>query len=278
MIPAMKKIYLSTYGVAFSDYALMKKFVTEFPDFGLGIEYATSWKNPDFHEKLQAAVTDLVGIPATIHSPFMEICTDPGSEAEARMTAAFDKACDYYDAFRATSMVFHTHEGVFAESEKADRRKRTRDVLLHWYDKLTKRGIRMTVENVGYPKKGNVLFDYENFVRLFEELPEGIGCLIDTGHAFLNAWDVPALIEEMGERIRGYHLNNNDGWGDLHYPCFDPEGVCKAPEMDRLLRAIAKYSPKADLCLEYAPSGRFTQESLYEDIRRIVRVTEEAGA
>lgn len=44
-----------------------------------------------------------------------------------------------------------------------------------------------------------------------------------------------------------------------------------------MLRAIALYSPEADLGIEYAPDGRFTTESLYADIRRVVRVTEEAA-
>lgn len=272
----MKKIYLSTYGVAFSDYETLKKQIEEFSDFQLGVEYATSWTDPDFFEKLDAQVENLKGIPATIHSPFIEICTVPGSSEEQMMEVAFTRACGYYKAFHATSMVFHTNESSFPKEEKEAKRARVREVLLDWYQRLKDQGIEMTVENVGYPKKQNQLFDYDQFIQLFQELPEEIGCLIDTGHAMLNGWDMVKLIETLGPRIRGYHLNNNDGIHDSHYPLYDPEGFYSPEQMDEVLRAIARYSPDADLGIEYAPDGRFTQESLYEDIRRVVRVMEAA--
>ena len=34
-------------------------------------------------------------------------------------------------------------------------------------------------------------------------------------------------------------------------------------------RSIAKYSPQADLVLEYAPSPRVTIESLHQDFRKV---------
>ena len=274
----MNRIYLSTYGIAFSDYETLKRQVDAFPDFQLGVEYATEWKTPDFHERLTAQITDMAGIPATIHAPFVEICTVPGSEEEAYMEACFDKACWYYQQFHATSMVIHTNEGSFPEEERSAKRARTKEVLLRWYEKLRKMGIEMTVENVGYPLKDNLLFDYDEFVRLFAELPDEIGCLIDTGHAMLNGWDIVKLIKTLGPRIRGYHLNNNDGKHDSHYPLYDSEGYYSPQQIDEMLRAIAIYSPDADLGIEYAPDGRFTTESLYADIRRVVRVTEEAAS
>ena len=126
----------------------------------------------------------------------------------------------------------------------------------------------MTVENVGYPLKDNLLFNQEEFIQLFADLPEGIGCLIDTGHAMLNDWDIVKVIQTLGPRIRGYHLNNNDGKHDSHYPLYDAEGYYSPQQIDEMLRAIALYSPEADLGIEYAPDGRFTTESLYADIRR----------
>ena len=89
----MNRIYLSTYGIAFSDYETLKRQIDGFPDFQLGVEYATWWKDPDFHEKLTAQITAMAGIPATIHSPFVEICTVPGSPEEAYMEECFTKAC-----------------------------------------------------------------------------------------------------------------------------------------------------------------------------------------
>ena len=269
----MGKIYFSTYGVAFSDYKLLKKQIIGFKDFRLGVEYATSWKDPNFYEKLDAQIEIMRGIPATIHSPFVEICTVPGSPEEKYMEEIFERACGYYKAFHATSMVFHTNEGAFPKSEMKAKRVRAREVLLRWHEKLSRENISMTVENVGYPLKKNLLFDYENFIRLFDDLPGEIGCLIDTGHAMLNDWNIEELVRTLGSRIRGYHLNNNDGIHDSHYPLYDREGYYSPEKVDSMLRTIAVYSPDADLGIEYAPDGRFDTESLYSDIRRIVGVT-----
>jgi len=274
----MKKFYISTYNIAFDDYDLMKKWVREFPDFPLGVEYATSWTAKDFHEKLARQVENLKGIPATIHSPFIEICTVPGSPEEKTMEAAFYKACEYYHAFHATSMVFHTNESSFPQEERAAKRERTLEVLLRWNERLKKQGIAMTVENVGFPRKDNVLFDNSQFLHLFDQLPPEVGCLIDIGHAILNRWDIVSLIRTLGPRIRGYHLNNNDGIADVHYPQYDPEGYYTAEQVDEVIRAIARYSPEADLCLEYAPGKRVLQEGMYADIRRIVHITEEIAS
>ena len=89
----------------------------------------------------------------------------------------------------------------------------------------------MTVENVGYPLKKNLLFDYHDFIQLFSDLPEDIGCLIDTGHAMLNQWNIVESIETLvsSTEYRGYHLNNNDGIHDSHYPLYDPEGYYSPP-------------------------------------------------
>ncbi|MBP3735544.1 MAG: TIM barrel protein [Lachnospiraceae bacterium] len=271
----MKAAYLSAYNFGFSDYEAMKKYVDEFTDFPLGVEFATSWTDSDFYEKLDRQIEVFRGVPVTIHSPFVEICTVPGSEEEKYMEACFTRACEYYKAFHATSMVFHTNEGSFPQAERPDKRKRTKEVLLKWNEKLQAQGIHMTVENVGYPKKDNLLFDFDDFIRLFEELPDEIGCLIDTGHAMLNNWDIAGLIKILGSRVRGYHLNNNDGINDIHYPLYDPEGYYSGEKVDSFVRAIALYSPEADIAYEYAPMGRFTQESTYEDIRRVARVMEE---
>ena len=271
-----KIVYLSAFGFGFRDYSYMKKCIEECPDFTLGAEYGTSWMDSDFYENLSAQIEKMRGIPATIHSPFIEICTVPGSPEEEKMQKSFAKAADYYEAFQAGSMVIHTHEGKFAPEKQDEARARSREVLLQLYRDFSPRGIHLTVENVGYPHRGNVLFDYDHFVELFSELPDEIGCLIDTGHAMLNRWDMVKLIETLGPRVRGVHLNNNDGVHDSHYPTFDPEGFLSPQQMDDIVAALARYAPEADLILEYHPEQRFTQESLYEDVRRIARVWDAA--
>lgn len=272
----MKKIYLSNYCVAFQDYAWLERCIHAFPDFPLGVELATSWTTPDFDQRLEEQIPTFAGVPVTLHAPFVEECTVPGSQEEQVMQANFRRACDLYPRFGAASMVMHTHEGRFPAGELDWRRRRSLEVLLDWTGRMEKMGISVTVENVGYPGKGNVLFDLEQFVALFQRLPQSVGCLIDIGHAMLNGWDIPALIRRMGPRIRGYHLNNNDGTHDSHLPLYHPNGCCTPKEMDRILRTIACCTPQAHLVLEYAPGPWITMDGLHEDVRRVAQMTQAA--
>ena len=170
-------------------------------------------------------------------------------------------------------MVLHTHEDPVPAGQEAEARRTVVRSLLRRAELLGGRGVSMTVENVGYPKKGNVLFDEEQFTALFDELPPEVGCLIDIGHAMLNDWDIPGLIRRLGTRIRGYHLNANDGVGDLHLPISSEASFCTPEQMDHILRTIGQVTPQAHLVLEYAPDPRLTRELIYGDVWRVAGLT-----
>ncbi|MGO5023275.1 sugar phosphate isomerase/epimerase family protein [Lawsonibacter sp. LCP25S3_G6] len=269
----MKNLYLSTFCVGFHDYAQLEQCIRTFTDFPVGVEFATSWTTPNFDQELLQQIPVFSHLPITLHAPFVEECTAPGSAEEALMEQEYTKACRLYHQFGASSMVMHTHEGSFPADQHAYWRARCLEVLLDWTGRMREQNINVTVENVGYPKKDNVLFDQEQFLDLFDHLPQEVGCLIDTGHAILNHWDIPGLIRRMGSRIKGYHLNNNDGIHDSHYPLYDPDGVYSASQIDEILQTIAQYTPDAHLILEYAPNGRATTAVIHHDLQRVAHVT-----
>ena len=271
-----KRIYISTLCIKFQDYEWLKTCLDDFHDFPVGLEHATWWGlQPELPELLDEKKSMFYGMPTTIHAPFHEICNKPGSPGEQEMIETFDRACRVYHECGATSMVMHTNESHFQEADRPAMRERSKEMILCWHERFKAQGIHMTVENVGFPKKDNLLFDYDHFIQLFSELPEDIGCLIDTGHAMLNDWDIPALIKTLGPRIRGYHLNNNDGVNDAHYPTFAPDGYLSPEKMEEIVAAIAQYSPDADLILEYMFGDRITEEQMHSDIRRVARIMEE---
>ena len=44
--------------------------------------------------------------------------------------------------------------------------------------------------------------------------------------------------------------------------------------MEEVIAAIAKYSPDADLILEYAPGPHITEELMHTEIRRVIEIME----
>ena len=266
----MKTVYLSSFWTAFRDYARLRAFVGACEN--AGAELATSWTYPEFDALLDVQQERFKDVPVTLHAPFVEISGAPDSEERRIMTQAFEKAFRWYDLFGATSMVMHTHEKRVAPGEKEEMIRFSRMAVCDVAATAEVKGIHLTVENVGYPNKGNALFTKNEFVDFIGSLPDEVGALIDTGHAMANHWDIPELVKTLGTRIRGYHLHNTDGVHDLHRPIFEQGLWYDKQEMWKLLETIAEYSPDADLVLEYAPGEHITAELLREDVRCVQSV------
>ena len=199
----------------------------------------------------------------------MEISGAPDSPERAAMDAAFAKAFRWYHLFGAESMVMHTHERAVPADERAQLQEWSLEAIRSTAAKAKAEGLHLTVENVGFPFKDSVLLDQDEFVKMFDELPDEVGALIDTGHAMANHWDIPKLISQLGTRIKGYHLHNTDGVHDLHRPMFE-EGLWYTPEeMERLLRQIGRETPDADLVLEYVSGPHITPELFRRDALRL---------
>ncbi len=266
-----KPIYISTLCVHFRDYGFLRELIDECRDVPLGLEYGTWWSvQPDLPELLDQQIEVFRDVPSTMHSPFYEIMQEEGSDGYKEMKKVFAKAVEQYHAFGCTSMVVHTNEGKFPREMQEFSIKR----LIELDEYFHSEGIPMTVENVGYPAKQNCLFDYDDFVSLFDKLPDRIGCLIDTGHAMLNHWDIVKLIKTLGTRIKGYHLNSNDGLGDIHYPTFDKRGAYGVEQMEEIVKTLAEYSPDADIILEYMFGPDITKELMLDEIHRTVDLME----
>jgi sugar phosphate isomerase/epimerase len=75
-------------------------------------------------------------------------------------------------------------------------------------------GVRLAVENVGY--QGTALFSMNEFAHFLDGMDDNIGYLIDTGHAFIDRWDIPQLIPTIKNRLFALHLHDNSGLFDQH--------------------------------------------------------------
>lgn len=262
----MGEIYISAFTADFRHYDSLMDWISTFPGLTVGAEMAVAWITPDFYDLLEPQIPRFRNVPITLHGPFMEMCPIAGSETEDALNQQLQLSCELYHRLNARSIVLHTHLRADAD------RQRICDVLNCWIPKMTAQGMSVTVENVGYPAKGNALFSQEEFVRLFDDLPEEAGCLIDLGHAMLNGWDIPRLIRTMGTKIRGYHIHSNNGQKDSHVPIHDPSSLMPPEEMDDLLRVMGEVTPDAHLILEYAPGSHVTKELLHRDIRHVAQL------
>ncbi|MEF3306136.1 sugar phosphate isomerase/epimerase family protein [Paenibacillus sp. GYB003] len=123
-------------------------------------------------------------------------------------------------------------------------------------------GVKLAVENVGY--RGSSLFTQDEYVRFVERLDDSAVYLIDTGHAHLNGWDIPALIRQAGRRLGCVHLHDNFGDADAHLPVGEGS-IDWGPVWDALRDA-----PACQLILEYAPGTDVSKLRAGRDLLRSV--------
>lgn len=155
--------------------------------------------------------------PLSVHSPIWEL-----NLASARFELIRSYSYEVYKECLAWSahigaeqMVLHPSLYSTPLFLRKESQERSIENLKRLGDDAQKLGIDLAVENVGF--RDTALFDQEEFVRLFEEIPT-ITALVDVGHAHINGWDTPELLRALGKRLSAVHLHDNDGYGDLHQP------------------------------------------------------------
>ena len=270
----MKQLVFAAYAINFREYDRMKKLLDVCSFVNLGPElsmYTKTSQFPDFMEELATVKEMFAPYYVTFHGPYSEVeATSPlDSEAHRLMIEAYRQAFEFCKDFSAHTIVMHTNQKIQLSDDNTELKNNCIATIKEIGQMAKGSGTKLLVENVGTKIGNNVLFPMEDFIRLFDELPEDIGCLIDVGHAFDNGWDVPELVKRLGSRICSYHLHNNDGVHDSHRMMFEEGLYYGREEWKTLFAAMEKYTPDADWILEYSPKNNITPEKLVREIKEI---------
>ncbi|NHN29950.1 sugar phosphate isomerase/epimerase family protein [Paenibacillus agricola] len=155
--------------------------------------------------------------PLSVHSPIWEL-----NLASARYEVLRNYSFDVYKQSLAWSAKIGAEQVVVHPSLyssplflRSQSQYYAKENLKRLGEEAKKLGIDMAVENVGFHE--TALFNEEEFVRLFEEIPT-ISALVDVGHSHINGWDTASLICQLGTRLSAVHLHDNDAISDLHLP------------------------------------------------------------
>ena len=177
----------------------------------------------------------------SIHGPCVAV--NLADKSHKNYAKIFAKTFAYAKKIKAGFVVVHTNEGWSGEREQVQNLviRRLRNVL----ELGEQYGVQVLIENVGLRPKQSLLFDLPEFMALLELFPEA-GVLLDTGHANVNGWDIPAVVKTLGKRLVACHLHDNSGLGDEHLPI--GQGSI---DWEAYFKAIKKHAPKAIQVLEY---------------------------
>jgi sugar phosphate isomerase/epimerase len=194
-----------------------------------------------------AAELPKTGAAFSLHPSAWDInLTSPIGELRDAAYGLHEKSIEFARKIGASHVVLHPGFCNSSAFNKSRARSLAREAAGKLAVKAKSLGLRLAFENVGY--HGSSIYTEEEFCHALDGLDETLGYLVDTGHAHLNHWDVPALIDRLKDRLIGIHLHDNKADADNHLPIY--EGGLNWPA---IFGAIRNIPGDCDLVLEYAP-------------------------
>jgi sugar phosphate isomerase/epimerase len=220
------------------------------------------WDDLDDRWDTLAAELPKTGASFSLHPAAWDInLTSPIGELREAAYTLHEKAILFARRIGAAYVVVHPGFCGSSAFDKSRARRLAREAAERLAAKAKTLGQRLAFENVGY--HGSSIYTEEEFCHALDSLDETAGYLIDTGHAHINHWNVPALIDRLKDRLLAIHLHDNNADADRHLPIY--EGSLDWPG---IFRAIRNIPGGCDLTLEYAPG---TPLSKLDEGRRILQ-------
>jgi len=191
--------------------------------FGM-IEVCSSPDHLDYHDldAAKRACDRIRGLDMeaySFHAPFsprIDI-TSPDPAARERATGDLFQAAEAAAALRVRYFVLHPgpEKGGFDDSERAERRWHSVDVLNALAGRCRELGVGLALENMLPHLFAGPTRDLLWILGALGSA--GVGVCLDTGHAHL-AGDLPAVVDKLSGHLWLIHVNDNRGKRDDHLP------------------------------------------------------------
>lgn len=189
----------------------------------------------------------------SVHPPAWD--TNLASENLAIRTASFEeykKSIEFAHDIEAEHVVIHPGFSFSPAFDKKAAQERAQYYMEQLCRVAAPLGIKLAMENVGY--KGASIYTEQEYLKCLDGFDDTAGYLIDTGHAFLNGWNIAEMIRATKNRLYTVHIHDNSGAGDEHLPI--GEGSI---EWQPIFEALKEVEDSCQLILEYAPGTDLSQ-------------------
>jgi len=206
------------------------------------------WEDPSFWKDSLAKQLQETGIKISLHPPTisMDLSCD-STELRLFGIREHHKAIQLAAQLKAEHVVIHP--GFCCENPdcRTQALERSLDSLERLLKIAREAGVKLAVENIGSRQYGDyTLEEYCQFLDHFS--PSEVVALVDVGHAFLNRWSFPALVEKLGSRLHCLHLHDNNGIKDQHLPIGEGDLLWK-----EIWNSLSQAPAIQSLILEYTP-------------------------
>lgn len=232
------KIAVSNLSFIGFNYTELKKLP---PDAGIEIFY--EFGNNHYWEEFMHSIwgRNRVG-GLSIHGPCIGI--NLANQKHTHYHAYYEQLLQDAARWQADFVVVHTNEGYDGPQESIKSLIYERlDTIMRMAEHYN---VHVALENVGLHMKNNLIFDWREYQQLLHDFPQA-GALLDVGHAYINGWLLPEVVQTLGDRLTACHLHDNYGSGDLHLPI--GKGTIR---WTNLFDSLRQYAPSTVLVFEYA--------------------------
>ena len=132
----------------------------------------------------------------SIHGPCVAV--NLADSSDEYYLKAYAQTFTYAQKIKAEFVVVHTNEiyhGEFAAVKELVYQRLAEVISL-----AQSYGVQVVIENVGLRPCGSLLFDFEEYLALFERYPQALA-LLDTGHAHVNGWNLPETVKRLQKKL-----------------------------------------------------------------------------
>lgn len=272
----MGNFYISSVYNNNKDYSLISECV-ELSRGKVGVEFFAMELTADkilLFKDMKKQLENVIGsdknavLKSTFHSPMVkaEATAMQNTEDEKNLFENWAKSLDLCKELSAKHIVFHTNNKRISQEERhVAQANSMRNCLV--LDKMCKKvGVTLLVETLGLPCSGAPIFTENEFIDFVVE--NDLSALVDVGHMNLNGYNYSNVISTLGDKIKAYHVHNNDGTSDSHNVCTD--GTF---DYNLFAQCYKKYTPDADMVIEYIDVPNLSAEKVLCDIQLLENLT-----
>ncbi len=256
---------------------LLSTFVNNRVDFGevlniaekyprVGLEIFPFWERPGYDDMLEKYKERLLKLPISVHEQYYESehSVDENNEKYAFTMEVTKKAIDLTQELGGKYLVYHYNNMEVLPHKRREMLENARKNLFKINGMAKEVGVEVLIENVGVLSRNNTILNEQEFIEECLNMPNNV--LIDIGHAWCNGWNLERVISALKNKIVSYHIHNNNGRDDQHNRMHD--GTL---DFDGFVELYRKYTPNAEIVLEYYLPERENLDEIEEDIQELLK-------
>lgn len=256
--------YISALVAGTDGFPEFAEWINSVGDRHLGVEL-TAFTHDDAYWGKLCDLMPRLSCPVTFHGPYVQIeaTSDLNSEAHRWLMESYGRVFALAAKYHAGHVVFHYSQKQFAEDTRQQAQDNAYAVMKKLTAQASEQGVFCVIENLCRQKQGIHLFSNDEYNEIFQRIPQA-SALIDIGHAHVNGLDIERFLYTYRDRVKGFHIHNNDGRTDQHMDYH--QGTA---DIRQIMHWAAVYTPHAHMVLEYEPHEHLSHTEFLEEIEEL---------